>query len=292
MAALEFETADVFTATRFGGNPLAVVYAADALDGPAMQRIAREFNLAETVFVLAPRAAGADAFIRIFTPAIEMGFAGHPNVGCAALLARRRGTDAGRLVLDQPAGRVPARLHRDAAGAIEGATIEAPQPHAAGDALDAAAMAACAGLPPGALHAAALHGCGTRFAIAAVADAATLAAAAPDAAAFRAHLPVDRAIGLLLHTPLGPGRHRMRMFAPLAGVAEDPATGSAAVALGGMLLAAAGGEALAVTLEQGVEMRRPSLLAVEARRDAAGAIRVSVGGGVVPVARGVIETDG
>ena len=79
------------------------------------------------------------------------------------------------------------------------------------------------------------------------------------------------------------------MFAPLAGVPEDPATGSAAVAFGGMLLAEAGGDAIAVTLEQGVEMGRPSLLSVTARRDGTGAIRVTVGGGVVAVSRGMVE---
>ncbi len=290
MPRLEFDTADVFTTTRFGGNPLAVVYDADALDAAAMQRIAREFNLSETVFVLPPRDAGADAFIRIFTPTVEMPFAGHPNVGCAALLAARRGLPGEAIALDQQAGRVAARLARDAAGGITGAAIEAPQPYAGGDALDADAMAACAGLPAGSVRAALIGSCGTPFALAEVADAALLAAAAPDLAAFRAHLPVARAIGLLLHTPLGPGRRRVRMFGPLAGVIEDPATGSANVALGGLLLAQAGGDALELAVEQGSEMGRPSLLALAARRDPAGAIRVSVGGGVVPVARGTIET--
>lgn len=293
MSMLEFETCDVFTGTRFGGNPLAVVYDADALDTAAMQRLAREFNLSETVFVCAPRREGTDAFIRIFTPAVEMAFAGHPNVGCAALLARRRGLAGARIVLDQGAGPVEATLARDAAGAVAAATITAPKPYAAGGALDPAIIAACVGLPPGAVRSAGLHSCGTPFAIARLADPATLAAAAPVTEAFRAHLPVDRAIGVLLHAPLGPGRHRVRMFGPLAGVVEDPATGSANVAFGGMLLAeAAGGGASSVSalVEQGIEMGRPSLLSVEAHRDAAGAIRVSVGGGVVPVSRGTIET--
>jgi len=87
---LEFETCDVFTDTRFGGNPLAVVQGGGALDGAAMQRIAREFNLSETVFVLPAEAPGADARIRIFTPGAELPFAGHPNVGTAVMLARRR----------------------------------------------------------------------------------------------------------------------------------------------------------------------------------------------------------
>src|SRR6478735_5668236 len=103
---LEFETCDVFTDIRFGGNPLAVVRGGEALDGAAMQRVAREFNLSETVFVLPAEAPGADARIRIFTPGAELPFAGHPNVGAAVMLARRIGTPAAMLVLDQAAGRV------------------------------------------------------------------------------------------------------------------------------------------------------------------------------------------
>jgi trans-2,3-dihydro-3-hydroxyanthranilate isomerase len=284
---LDFETCDVFTATRFGGNPLAVVHDAARLDSAAMQAIAREFNLSETVFVLQADAATAAARIRIFTPAIEMPFAGHPNVGSAVLLARRLGLAGGTLALDQPAGRVEARLVRDAAGSVAAAHITAPKPFALGKKLDAAAIAACAGLP--AIRGeAVIASCGAPFAIAEVADEATLAAAMPDLAAFRAHLPAARAVGLHLFTRLGPGRLRTRMFAPLAGVTEDPATGSANVALGGLLLQREGGDALRLLVEQGIEMGRPSLLELETRRDAEGAIRVSVGGGVVAVTAGRI----
>jgi trans-2,3-dihydro-3-hydroxyanthranilate isomerase len=282
---LDFETCDVFTTTRFGGNPLAVVFDADGLDGAAMQTIAREFNLSETVFVLAADAAAAAARIRIFTPAIEMPFAGHPNVGTAVLLARRLGLGGETLSLDQPAGRVAARLGRDADGTVIAATITAPKPFAPGAVLDAAAVAECVGLE--ALEGEVVIGsCGAPFALAEVADAATLASAAPDTAAFRRHLPVQRAVGVHLFCRLAPGRLRARMFAPLGGVIEDPATGSANVALGGLLLHRLGGEALRLEVEQGIEMGRPSLLHLEARRDAAGAIRVAVGGGVVPVTTG------
>src|SRR5690242_11246623 len=142
---LEFETADVFTETRFGGNPLAVVYAAGALDGATMQKVAREFNLAETVFVLSAEAAGAR--IRIFTPGAELPFAGHPNVGTAALLAQRMGFAGAELSLDQAAGRVAARLQRAAGGQVTGAEITAPQPFRAGEAMELAAVAGCLGLP-------------------------------------------------------------------------------------------------------------------------------------------------
>ncbi len=279
---LEFETADVFTRLRFGGNPLALVHGAESLDGTAMQAIAREFNLSETVFVLPPRDAGEDAFLRIFTPFTELPFAGHPNVGAAALLARRWGRN-GTLRLGQAAGIVEAEAGPDAA------EIAAPQPLALGAVLDPAAMAACAGLPEDAIHLNGhmplVAGCGTAFALAEVEDANTLAAALPDAAAFARHLP-DLA-GLLLHTPLGIGRRRVRVFAPLLGVDEDPATGAANVALAGVLLELNRGSALRLEVEQGVEMGRPSELALAAQRATDG-IHVRVGGGVVPVARGMI----
>ena len=87
---LPFHTLDVFTDRRFGGNPLAVVHDADRLSGEAMQAIAREFNLSETVFVLKPENPAHSARIRIFTPARELSFAGHPTIGAAVLLAQLR----------------------------------------------------------------------------------------------------------------------------------------------------------------------------------------------------------
>ncbi|MCW8085310.1 PhzF family phenazine biosynthesis protein [Sabulicella glaciei] len=281
---LEFETADVFTATRFGGNPLALVHGAEALDDAMLQAIAREFNLSETVFALAPREAGQDAFLRIFTPFGELPFAGHPNVGAAVLLSRRMGRE-GTLRLGQAAGVVVAEVSGSEA------EIEAPKKLALGNALDPEAVAACAGLAPGALHlnnhVPLVAGCGTPFALAEVEDAALLSAALPDVAAFGRSL--TEVVGLLLHTPLGIGRRRARMFAPLAGIAEDPATGSANCALAGLLLELNGGSALALEVEQGMEMGRPSQLRLVARREADGAIRVRVGGGVVPVGRGVLD---
>lgn len=285
---LDYETADVFTTRRFGGNPLAVVYGADALEAPRMQAIAREFNLSETVFVLA--SGVADARLRIFTPAEELPFAGHPNVGAAVLLARHRGGEATMLRLEQAGGMVTAWLTRNAAGIPTAAEIEAPQPLQLGAPFTPEVIAACAGLLPGLIHvnghSPIAAGCGLPFAMAEVEDAARLADATPDTAAFRRHLP--SVAGLLLHAPLGIGRRRVRVFCPLSGIPEDPATGSANVGLAGLLLALAGGTVLDLEVEQGIEMGRPSLLHLAARREADGAIRVRVGGGVVPVSRGVI----
>ena len=119
---LAFHTLDVFTEQRFGGNPLAVVHDADGLDTAAMQTIAREFNLSETVFVLKPQNPAHTARIRIFTPAIEMPFAGHPTVGTAALLAELRaspGQGEAIVVLEEAIGpvRVGVRLQPTGAGA-------------------------------------------------------------------------------------------------------------------------------------------------------------------------------
>ncbi len=291
---LEFETADVFTERRYAGNPLGLVFGAEELETEVLQAVARELGLPETVFVLPAEAEGADIRLRIFTPAIELPFAGHPSVGAAVMLARRLGHAGETLVLEELAGLVPARLTRDSAGVPVAAEIEAPLPFAIGAALDRAAIAACAALPEEAIHVNGhpplLAGCGAAFAIAEVEDADLLAAAMPDLAAMARYLPALPAppVGLLLHTPLGIGRRRARMFAPLSGIVEDPATGAANVALAGLLLHLAGGSALLLEVEQGIEMGRPSQLHLAARREADGAIRVRVGGGVVAVSRGFI----
>jgi trans-2,3-dihydro-3-hydroxyanthranilate isomerase len=291
---LEFETCDVFTATRFGGNPLALVYGADGLESEALAAIAREFNLSETVFILPPEREPADVRLRIFTPGLELPFAGHPNVGAAVMIARRIGHPGDQLILEQPAGHVVAWLTRGAGGVPVAAEIEAPGPLTLGATLERAAIAACAALPVEAIHVNAhppiLAGCGAPFAIAEVEDLAHLAAATPDILAMRKCFQAlsSPPVGLLLHTPLGVGRRRARMFAPLNGVVEDPATGAANVALAGLLLHLAGGSTLALEVEQGEEMGRPSHLILAARREADGTIRVRVGGGVVPVSRGVM----
>ena len=284
--SLAFETCDVFTDRAFGGNPLAIVHGAAGLDDARMQAIAREFNLSETVFVTTLDSARAEAAVRIFTPGAEMPFAGHPNVGAAARLAARL-PGVERLTLLNRAGPVAARVQRDASGAPVGAVIAAPRPFALAGEAAAATVAACATLPEDAValarHAPALCGAGTPFVVAELSGIAALEAAAPDASAFRRLLPGP---GLLLYTAAGEGRVRARMFHPGVGIAEDPATGSAACALVGLMLhldtVAA---SLRVHIAQGQEIGRPSSIDAEAtRRD--GAISVAVGGGVVPISEG------
>jgi trans-2,3-dihydro-3-hydroxyanthranilate isomerase len=287
----EFETVDVFTDRRFGGNPLAVFPDARGLSEAEMQSIAREFNLSETTFVLPAKDAANAAEVRIFTPATELGFAGHPNVGTALVLASRLAARPDGLVFEEKAGLV--RIRFDWSGQPQ-ATLDAPQPLSRRAELDVALIAACTGLRPEQVltrnHRPCIAGVGTDFVIAEVTPEG-LANASPDTAAMREaarRFPV-RPIGFPVHLYVREGAVlRTRMFSPLSGIPEDPATGSANVALAALLLDLDGGAEHALTIHQGVEMGRPSLLHAGARRAADG-VRAWIGGGAVPVMRGTLQ---
>src|SRR5436190_20791764 len=135
-----FQTVDVFTDRKFGGNPLAVIPDARGLSTEQMQAIAAEFNLAETTFVLPPADPAHTAHVRIFTPKSEMPFAGHPNVGTAFVLARLGKTKGERLVFEEKAGLVVMDLTYEA-GAIVAARLAAPQPFALGETIPAELVA-------------------------------------------------------------------------------------------------------------------------------------------------------
>ena len=292
MAAYAFETVDVFTTTRFGGNPLAVLTDARGLDGAAMQRIAREFNLSETAFVLPPEDPAHTARVRIFTPSAEVPFAGHPNVGTALVLAAQKTPRPGAMAFEEAAGLITIRL--DWSGSMPRATVDAPQPLVLGNTIPSEIIAACAGLASSDIltgtHRPIIAGTGVKFAIAEVSPEA-LGRAAVDLAAIqdaaRRHPIPPLGFAVHLHASVPPGR-RTRMFAPLSGILEDPATGAANVTLAALLLHFADAPTLDLEIEQGVEMGRPSLLYAGARRAPDG-IRAWVGGSAVPVARGVIE---
>ena len=293
MPSHAFVTVDVFTDRRFGGNPLAVFPDARGLSDGDMQALAREFNLSETTFVLPPEDPAHTAKVRIFTPAHELGFAGHPNVGTGFVLAQQgRGRD-GVLLFEEAAGLVEVRIERGGDGEIIGATIAAPQTLRVGATLDAGSAASCVGLEPAdivlAAHAPVMASVGLPFLLVEVSEPA-LSRAAPDAAAFgrvvREAPTLDARLNILSYAH-APGGIRARMFAPLEGVPEDPATGSAAAALAALLLSHGAAPGLSLDIVQGVEMGRPSLLRTSARRDADG-IRASVGGGCVPMLRGEV----
>lgn len=291
MPTFQFETVDVFTSQRFGGNPLAVFPESSGLTDQQMQQLAAEFNLSETTFVLPPADAAHSARVRIFNRSHEMPFAGHPMVGTACVLARRASTRPERLVFDVPAGLVTVRLSYDADG-VQGAEIDAPQPLTTGVVLAAADIAACVGLAVDdvrvSAHPPLLATVGNTYVIAEVAPA-RLDDAVPDLAQFRRVLDATPGLAgrfsLYLYARTGDGTLAARMFAPLVGTFEDPATGSAATPLAALLLSLSGDEGNAVDIHQGVKMGRPSLLRASARRTPDG-IRARVAGSCVPVLSG------
>src|SRR5205814_2688860 len=143
-----FQTVDVFTDRKFGGNPLAVIPDAQGLSGEQMQSIAAEFNLAETTFVLPPRDPAHTAQVRIFTPKSELPFAGHPNVGTAFVLARMGRTTGDRLVFEEAAGLVPLDLTREN-GTVVAARLAAPRPLTLGETVAPEIVTQAVGLRAG-----------------------------------------------------------------------------------------------------------------------------------------------
>ena len=300
MAAYEFVTVDVFTDRRFGGNPLAVFPDARGLSDEQMQALAMEFNLSETTFVLPPDNPQHHAKVRIFTPRTELPFAGHPNVGTGYVLAQRDDDPPEHYVFEELAGLVRVHILRDAA-AISGARIAAPRALSIDVGIPEEVVAACAGLTEEDIattaHTPLVASVGTPFVIAEVASVAVLSRASPDIGAFRAaaerfpEIATRFSLHLYARRDGDVTRLAARMFAPLAGVLEDPATGSANAALAALLTSLAPGENADLSYEiiQGVEMRRPSRIIASARKTAEGPVLATVEGNCVDVMRGTVE---
>ncbi|HXT79006.1 MAG TPA: PhzF family phenazine biosynthesis protein [Acetobacteraceae bacterium] len=301
MPAYDFVTVDVFTDQRFGGNPLAVFPDARGLSDAQMQALAAEFNLSETTFVLPPENPQHHARVRIFTPKLEMPFAGHPNVGTGFVLARQAEHPPEHYTFEERAGLVRVHILRDAARVITGARISAPRSLSIDVSIPTDVVAACAGLTAADIvttaHTPLMASVGTPFVFAELTNEAALARANPDLAAFRAATDrfggEERRFPLHLYVRLGGDstRLRTRMFAPSAGVLEDPATGSANAGLAALLTSLAPGEDvdLHYDIEQGVEMGRPSRLVASARKTAEGPVLATVAGDCVPVMRGAVD---
>lgn len=286
-----YETVDVFTDRRFGGNQLAVFTDARGMSDAEMQALAAEMNYSETTFVLPPSDPANTARVRIFHRTAEMPFAGHPNVGTACVLAAHGRDRDGILLFEELAGLVEVTVTRDGGGRVTGATIAAPQALSLGMTFPADAIAACVGLAPEDVvvsrHLPQQASVGVKFVLVEVPPEA-LARATPDINAYRrlaqANPALEGRLSLFLYA-WDAGNARARMFAPLAGTWEDPATGSASATLAALTLSLGGEDAIAFEITQGVEMGRPSLLKVTARRQG-GEIRATVGGGCVPMLRG------
>ena len=287
-----YVTLDVFTDTRFGGNPLAVFTAADGLSDAEMQALAAEMNYSETTFVLPPSDPANTARVRIFHRTAEMPFAGHPNVGTGYVLAGLRPEAGDVLRFEEIAGLVEIRIARDAEGHPTGAEIDAPQPLQILGTLPVEAIAPCIGLSVADLvtnvHVPTRASVGVDFVLVEV-TADALSRALPDIATYRQvaeeHLGAGDRLSVFLYSRNG-DQVRARMFSPLSGTWEDPATGSANAALGALLLSSTEHDQIGYEVIQGVEMGRPSNLAVRAWRTADGSILASVGGSCVPVLRG------
>jgi trans-2,3-dihydro-3-hydroxyanthranilate isomerase len=292
-----FVTLDVFTDKRFAGNPLAVVLEPDGLDDAAMQTVAREFNFPETVFVFPPADRANRAALRIFTPARELPFAGHPTVGTAVLLGRLDGSDAAIFTLEEKVGRVPCRVRPT--GPDSGrAQFDLPRlPEQVGTLGDHAAIAAALSIDPGDIGFArftpALWSAGNPFACVPLASLDAIRRCRAVEANWNAAFGTDAhnaAFMFCRQTEDGSDFHA-RMFAPRYGIAEDPATGSAVAAFAGLLAAHGGlgdGDHV-VRIEQGYEMGRPSLIELSLSVSGGSVTTAAIGGSAVVVMEGAIE---
>jgi trans-2,3-dihydro-3-hydroxyanthranilate isomerase len=301
MPTHDYVTVNVFTDQRFAGNPLAVIPDATGLTDAQMQSIAAEFNLSETTFVLPPADPRHHARVRIFTRTSEIPFAGHPNVGTGYVLATMDSSPPEHYTFEEGAGLVRVHVLRDAAGAVSGSRVAAPRSLTIDIGIPTEIVAACAGLAEADIatmsHTPLIASVGADFVIAEVASVEVLSRAAPDIGAFRAaaerfpELAQRFSLYLYAWTDTGERRLRARMFAPLGGTWEDPATGSAAAALAGLLTSLAPGDTvdLQYAIEQGVEMGRPSLIIASGLKATEGPVSTSIAGTCVPVMRGTLQ---
>ncbi len=279
---------DVFTDAPFGGNPLAVIPDAAGVPEDRLQKIAREFNFSETAFVYPPKDPAHTARVRIFTPMSEVPFAGHPTIGTAVALAELGGP--AEMVLELGVG----PIHAAAEGGSARFTTTVPLTRGANPAPGI--VARCLTLPDDAIrtdrHAPQIAGVGLEFCLAELASPDALAACVPDTSAFRdahASYPVTPDFAVMAYCRDGDDV-RVRMFAPLDNIPEDPATGSAAAALTAYL-AELEGTPLSLDITQGIEMGRPSRIRTSAAYDGGSVTAVTVAGSAVLVAEGRLTLD-
>lgn len=292
-----FVTLDVFTRDRFTGNPLAVVLDAEGIDSAAMQAIAREFNLSETVFVLPPDGPSARARLRIFTPAKELPFAGHPTVGTAVLLGRIDGGGDREFVVQEAIGSVPCRARSTGPDSGWGA-FELPRlPRKEADGPAVAAMAAALGLSDSDIGVdgfpAERWSAGNPFSFVPIRSLDAMRRCEVDRARFDAAFRAETGAAAFLFCRQAADRgndFHARMFAPAFGILEDPATGSAVAAFAGYLAAHGGYEdgTHAIRIEQGYEMGRPSLIELTSTIAGGALESASIAGNAVIVLEGTL----
>lgn len=296
-----FHTLDVFTDTIFGGNPLAVLTDARGLSTEQMQRITREFNLSETVFVFPPEDAAHTRSVRIFTPGRELPFAGHPTVGTAHLLAATGliplTEGETHIVLEEGVGPVPVTIRVENGSPVSAQLTTAQAPEFRSDVPSSQEIAELLSLnlsdiATGPLQTEAVS-CGVPFLMAALASRDAVSRAKLDRSEWERILAGSWAKEVFLFDASavsGGVPIRARMFAPDLGVGEDPATGSAGACLAAYLAKrATDGAALAWTVEQGFEMGRPSILSLSAEKMGGKIGAVRVAGESVLVSEGTLR---
>lgn len=292
-----YKVYDVFTDRPLAGNPLAIVLDADGLDDAAMQAIAGEFNLSETVFVGPAENPAHSASARIFTPKAEIPFAGHPTVGTAICLARERFDGPGEhdavVVLEEGVG--PVRCGVRINGAVGFAEFDSPRlPERAAEAAAKKPIAGALGLDSTEVgfenHIPSVWTAGNPFHFVPVRNMGVLAKAAANRAVWQEGFGQGAAFLYTRETEGHDHSFRARMFAPTFGIEEDPATGSAVAAFAGPLQdfdQMPDGDHVAI-IEQGYEMGRPSLIRLETSVASGALSAVRIGGQAVEVAAGTL----
>ncbi|MEO8756437.1 MAG: PhzF family phenazine biosynthesis protein [Devosia sp.] len=292
---LDYLLMDVFTRDRLAGNPLAVVLRADGLLDDRMQQVASEFNLSETVFITKPKVDRHSAAVRIFTPKVELPFAGHPTVGAAVALALEMRTTAVRL--EEKIGVITCIIekldkHRG------NARFALPHlPMEVGKAPDRLKIALALGLEPDeidcGLHHPSVWSAGVTFYLVPVRNAASLRRAQPMPMGWARVFPLEHnSVYVYTETPQEDGNDfAARMFSPGMGLGEDPATGAAAAALIGELARHAPDGQTEYVLRQGLEMGRPSQINVQIRKTGDTLTHGGIGGNAVIIGQGSLDLD-
>ncbi|MEZ7974878.1 MAG: PhzF family phenazine biosynthesis protein [SAR324 cluster bacterium] len=291
---------DVFTTKRFGGNPLAVLPDAEGLTAKQMQQIAKEFNFSESAFVFPPE-NGNIRKIRIFTPTIEVPFAGHPNIGTAFVLAStgivEEFYEKTEIVFEEKAGLVPITLRKLHDGVIW-CELQSPENFSIGNAVSVDILASAISLTPDKIitniHFPRVFSVGLPFLIAELTDRNALEEASVNSEGFKKLVAQDIIPYVHVYTRSNDEFDiRARMFAPFEGVPEDPATGSANCALGGLLAYYDDEKSgnFEWKIAQGIEMGRPSSLKARTQKKDGKVISTYIGGSSVMVSEGVIYVD-
>lgn len=295
----QFYTADVFTTQIFGGNPLAVLPEAEGLTTRQMQQIAREFNFSETVFVLPPEHPNHTRKLRIFTPGVELPFAGHPTVGTAYVLASigviPLTGETTQIVFEEGVGPIPVSIRAEGGRPVSAQLTAAQLPQIGPPPPAAAQLAAVLSLAETDVIGDDIQAvsCGVPFLFVPVAGREALGRIQLDQERWKKVLADYWAPHVFVFTAdpeLEGSDFRARMFAPAMGIVEDPATGAAATTLAGYLAIRDRTETgtLRWRIEQGFEMGRPSLLEIEAEKAAGQIVAVRVGGSSVLVTEGIM----